>query len=223
MSNPKSKTALTRGWAALGNYAEEEAAVRAAMRVSSVDASVLHSAPGHPETEYPGRAENEMPTLQPGRLGGIDHFKAEAEQWGFDPKTEGPARCDDQFDMTTKMHLGIEMGMLACHGASFYAGWWHDKNTGEVLDDPIHIPAKLMLIVSEISEAMEGDRKQIMDDKLPHRPMFEVELADAYIRLMDLAGATQCDLAGAVVEKMAFNATRADHKVENRKAGGKAY
>ena len=36
-----------------------------------------------------------------------------------------------------------------------------------------------MLIVSEIAEAMEGERKDLMDDKLPHRKMAEVELADA--------------------------------------------
>lgn len=83
---------------------------------------------------------------------------------------------------------------------------------------------KLMLTVSELSEAMEGDRKNLMDDKLPHRPMREVELADALIRIFDLAGAYDMDLAGALVEKMAFNAQRPDHKLENRQAaGGKTY
>lgn len=81
-----------------------------------------------------------------------------------------------------------------------------------------------MLIVSEVSEAMEGHRKNLMDDKLPHRPMIEVELADALIRIADLAGALGLDLGGAVEEKLAFNASRPDHKLENRMAaGGKAY
>jgi hypothetical protein len=81
-----------------------------------------------------------------------------------------------------------------------------------------------MLIVSEVSEAMEGHRKNLMDDKLPHRPMVEVELADAVIRIFDLAGAKGYDVAGAIVEKLAYNAQRADHKPENRLAeGGKAY
>ena len=83
---------------------------------------------------------------------------------------------------------------------------------------------KLMLVVSELAEAMEGDRKNLMDDKLPHRPMREVELADAIIRIFDLAGAYNMDLGGAVSEKLAFNAKRPDHKIENRMAeGGKAY
>jgi hypothetical protein len=75
-----------------------------------------------------------------------------------------------------------------------------------------------------ISRAMEGHRKSIADDKLPHRTMFEVELADAFIRILDLAAGNNLDLGGAYVEKMAYNAQRADHTREARLApGGKAY
>ena len=104
------------------------------------------------------------------------------------------------------------------HGAASRAGWWKRERTWET------IPRCLMLIVSEIAEAMEGDRRNLMDDKLPHRKMIEVELADAMIRIADLAGAYELDLGGAVVEKMEFNAQRPDHKKENREAeGGKNY
>lgn len=112
------------------------------------------------------------------------------------------------------------------HSASLRAGWWHDLRTGKPVDlnDRNLVPAKLMLVVSEIAEAMEGDRKKAQDDKLPHRTMLEVELADAVIRIADLAGALGLDLGGAIAEKLAFNTTRADHKVENRLAvGGKGY
>lgn len=82
----------------------------------------------------------------------------------------------------------------------------------------------LCLVHSEISEAMEGDRKDLMDEKLPHRKAFEVELADALIRIFDIAGAYNLDLGGAIAEKRAFNKQRKDHKIENRlKAGGKKY
>ena len=67
-------------------------------------------------------------------------------------------------------------------------------------------------------------RKRLMDDHLPHRKMVEVELADAVIRIADLAEYLDLDLGGAVMEKLEYNRTRADHKPENRaKAGGKAF
>ena len=109
-----------------------------------------------------------------------------------------------------------------CHNASRDAGWYTDVNTGE--DIVRNEGEMLCLIHSEISEAMEGVRKDLMDDKLPHRPMAEVELADAIIRICDYAGYKGYDLGGAVVEKINFNANRADHKLENRiKEGGKKF
>lgn len=111
-----------------------------------------------------------------------------------------------------------------CHGASLRAGWWIDRHGIDVRNNPMNFSQKLCLIHSEISEAMEGDRKGLMDDKLPHREMREVELADAAIRIFDLAGAYGMDLGAAIAEKLAFNAQRADHKPENRaQAGGKSY
>ena len=71
---------------------------------------------------------------------------------------------------------------------------------------------------------MEGDRKALMDDKLPHRLMLEVELADSLIRLVDMAEGLGLDLGGAVEEKMAYNRQREDHKREYRALpGGKRY
>lgn len=81
-----------------------------------------------------------------------------------------------------------------------------------------------MLVVSEIAEAMEGERKNLMDDKIPSRKMAEVELVDALIRLFDYAGGFGYDLQGAFEEKMAFNAVRKDHTHEARKQeGGKSF
>lgn len=100
--------------------------------------------------------------------------------------------------------------------------WWHDIVTGEPLKR--NVGELIALVHSELSEALEGDRKNLMDDKLPHRKMFEVELADAIIRIFDIAAGFDLDLGGAYVEKMAYNRTRADHQHANRiKDGGKKY
>lgn len=111
-----------------------------------------------------------------------------------------------------------------CFKASFNAGWWTDLKTGEDLRQVNNVPEKLMLIVSELGEAMEGHRKNLDDDHLPQFKMIEVELADAMIRICDLAGAKGYRLGEAMAAKLAYNANRADHKPENRlKEGGKAY
>lgn len=111
-----------------------------------------------------------------------------------------------------------------CHSASKDAGWWTAEDGSNLIDNPLITPVKLALIGTEISEAIEGDRSNLMDDKLPHRPMTEVELADAAIRIFDLAGAKGYDLGGAIEEKMAFNLVRPDHKQESRvKTNGKKY
>lgn len=109
-----------------------------------------------------------------------------------------------------------------CYDASFNAGWHTDINTGELLDR--NRAEMLCLVHSEISEAMEGERKGLMDDHLKHRPMAEVELADAVIRICDYAGRWGYDLGSAIMEKLEYNAKRADHKIENRLlTGGKKF
>jgi NTP pyrophosphatase (non-canonical NTP hydrolase) len=132
---------------------------------------------------------------------------------------------------------GSELQFL-CHSAAASAGWWgpYSAEGQDYPDDVIDarspstrfgkllVSQKLCLIHSEISEAMEGHRKNKMDDHLPHRKSIEVELADAVIRIADLAGALGLDLGGAIAEKMRYNSVREDHKPEARAAlGGKAY
>ena len=171
------------------------------------------------------------------------------------------------------------------HADNIRMGWWKLDEAGNTI--PRNIGELLCLVHSEISEAAHGIHNGLMDDKLTHRRMFEVELADVDIRVLDILGYyisigveiyfdsplfsaasvdgyllemhkyvsgameyfrkgkldagcaelvmltsyldyvafdLQLDLPGAVVEKRAFNATRADHKPENRaKEGGKAF
>src|SRR5690606_7671081 len=98
-----------------------------------------------------------------------------------------------------------------CHGLAVDAGW-HEK--------PREVGTDLMLIVSEVSEAMEGARKDLMDDHLTNRKMLDVELADAVIRIFDTAGKYNLDLGGALVEKLSYNVHRKDHQKESRNAEG---
>lgn len=109
------------------------------------------------------------------------------------------------------------------HQNNIAAGWWTDIKTGQTLlgkdefgRDRRNVGELLCLVHSEVSEAMEGYRKNLMDDKLPHRSMLEVELADTMIRIFDIAGAHGLDLGGAIAEKRAFNAKREDHQIANR-------
>lgn len=102
--------------------------------------------------------------------------------------------------------------------------WWQNpenqqpikRNRGELL----------ALIHSEVSEALEGERKNLMDDKLPQYPMPVVEIIDAIIRELDyLAGFwPDVNLDEVFKAKMDFNSTREDHKHETRMiAGGKQF
>lgn len=165
----------------------------------------------------------------------------------FLPKPEKPKRVDPQDNPNGQAHVyfsipenahrcswgvpdfspeeilsvGLETLCGVTHAASLNAGWYTNPATGERLER--NVPEMLMLIVSEIAEGMEGYRKGLMDDHLPDRLSVEVELADAVIRIGDLCGFLGLDLAGAVIEKMAYNAKREDHKLENRAKGGKAF
>lgn len=115
----------------------------------------------------------------------------------------------------------IDLMVVECHGRSVKAGWYHNPVTGEPIQR--NVGEMLALVHSEISEALEGHRKNQNDTHLPERKMIEVELADALIRICDLAGYLKLDLGGAYREKLIYNETRADHSREARAAGGKAF
>lgn len=110
-------------------------------------------------------------------------------------------------------------------------GWWSKSDTDKLLRSQSDgnkysqeiatlIACKIALCHSELSEALEGMRKGLMDDHLPHRPMVEVEFADTIIRILDLSGFLGLDIGGALEEKFKYNQTRADHKLNNRQASG---
>jgi NTP pyrophosphatase (non-canonical NTP hydrolase) len=110
-----------------------------------------------------------------------------------------------------------------CHQTSLDHGWWekHDQlkraiggehssliseNKEEI--DRLYVLSKLMLSVSELSEAVEGVRGDKMDDHLPRYKMIEVEIADCFVRLFDLSKRFDLHVCEALLAKMEYNKSR---------------
>jgi len=90
----------------------------------------------------------------------------------------------------------------------------HDNALDKGFWDNTDIPTKLMLIVTEVAEAMEEYRVEnetltTVRYRLDGKPEgFPTELADIVIRVFDLAAYLDIDLDDLVYEKMQFNTTR---------------
>lgn len=129
-----------------------------------------------------------------------------------------------KFESVTELmtsEYASSLNLLARHIHVLNHKWWHDNQGAKIARNKGEL---LCLVHSEISEAMEGERKDLMDDKLPHRKMAEVEMADALIRILDYCAGFGYDIEGAVKEKLAFNSVRPDHKHEAREqANGKKW
>ena len=79
-----------------------------------------------------------------------------------------------------------------CHSIAVEKGFWEkERNIGEAL----------MLIVTELAEAMEAHRHQ--DDA-----NFKEELADTFIRLLDLCGGLKIDMENEIYIKSMKNKNR---------------
>ena len=70
--------------------------------------------------------------------------------------------------------------------------WWQNPETGEPIER--NYKELLALVVSEVYECLDGERKDLWDDKIVTRKMAEVEMADAFIRLLDFAGGFNVEL-----------------------------
>ncbi|MFH1360528.1 MAG: nucleotide pyrophosphohydrolase [Candidatus Omnitrophota bacterium] len=79
-----------------------------------------------------------------------------------------------------------------CHRTAVKKGFWDEKrNIGEAL----------MLIVTELAEAMEAHRLQ-------NKENFKEELADTFIRLFDLCGGLRIDIQKEILRKADINKKR---------------
>jgi len=75
--------------------------------------------------------------------------------------------------------------------------WWQNIDTGEPIER--NYKELLALVISEVSECLEGERKDLLDDKLRHRKMAEVEMADTFIRLLDFSAGFNIILSDTVL------------------------
>jgi len=73
-----------------------------------------------------------------------------------------------------------------------------EKGFWKASDD---VPTKLMLIVSELGEACEADRHGDWDN-------FKEEIADTFIRLLDLCGHLDIDIDNEILKKHEINKGR---------------
>jgi hypothetical protein len=87
------------------------------------------------------------------------------------------------------MNIDFDKLSKSIYANNVKVGWWEGEQSC--------IFQKIQLVSTEVAEATEGARKNLMDDKLPHRKMEEVELADALIRVLDLGGRMELSYRGA--------------------------
>ena len=96
----------------------------------------------------------------------------------------------------------IDQLCAICHKTATDHGFWQaSENT----------PEKVMLIVTELAEYIERYRKDEMVTSDEHCPQFtneEIELADACIRIFDLAKYHNYQLGNAIIAKMKYNESR---------------
>lgn len=124
--------------------------------------------------------------------------------------SEGRARIEDRLEDLCDLVGGLN------------GTWWIDPVTGAAKDR--NVGEMLMLVTSELSEALEGHRKSLSDDKLPQYQMFDVEIIDAIIRLFDIAHHLVESPGKIFVDKCMYNAKREDHSLAHRKTEhGKKY
>lgn len=130
------------------------------------------------------------------------------------------------FDNRFRVEEAVNTLMLVCHTAAAGSGWWHTRKAyGMPYEDKERNFGELVALVhSELSEALEAARKGLQSDHITEFSGVEEELADAIIRICDIAGARNLRLGTALAAKLIYNMQREDHKLENReKDGGKKF
>jgi NTP pyrophosphatase (non-canonical NTP hydrolase) len=99
------------------------------------------------------------------------------------------------------MHDSLNILRDVCHDISKTHGFW---NGLEDIPKQYIFSTKIMLVVTELSEAIEAARV----DNWQGKDGVAEELADAVIRIMDISGSLKIDIDKSVRDKIALNKTR---------------
>lgn len=88
--------------------------------------------------------------------------------------------------------MNLKQAVNLCHSVAKEKGFWDEKK---------EIGTTLMLIVSELAEALEADRNDNFEN-------FKEELADTVIRIFDLCGYLDIDIEDEIMKKYEKNKLR---------------
>lgn len=114
------------------------------------------------------------------------------------------------FTLAVRVQLYTEISPRLNILADAIYSWTQSKGfyTGEP-NEEVNLGEKIALIHSELSEALEALRHgNPPDEHCPEFSSFEIELANALIRVLDTSAQQGLDIGGAVLAKMRFNETR---------------
>ena len=131
-------------------------------------------------------------------------------------------RFDNLISKRKSVKYNVNKLIKKVHKQNKKAGWWNDLYSGKDLTnkkgEPYvrNVSELLIMVHSEVTEAFEGYRSHLMDIHLPQYNSLTVELADAVIRIFDIAGGLKLPLAEAIQDKLEYNKNRSDHKKEKR-------
>lgn len=101
---------------------------------------------------------------------------------------------DDEIAVAAALHASAVGGQLPAQALAWLAS--------------TALQAEIARAHSELSEALEGARKPHADAHCPGHDNLVVELADALIRILDIAGRRQLPIGEALVAKLLANCAR---------------